>query len=217
MRSAGLRSRLAVRLPGRRNLRRWIGGLHGAQSRPPLHGLFHRRTLALRGKPSPASILSGRHSRHGEDAVLLPGQPQRRHSRQPLRSRRKAVALEHQARRIAPGRRPKGLTDPSRSGGSGEDPGRHPGLRPQRGADTAGRRRAAGTRHHCRGHRQDPGGGGFARQPADALSHSLRLSRPQGDRRQHCLSAVAQSRQLRARRRFVRGGRAERDARSRVL
>ena len=40
------------------------------------------------------------------------------------------------------------------------------------------------------------GGRGSAGEPADALSHPLRLSRPQGDRRQHRLSAVAQPRQL---------------------
>ena len=56
-----------------------------------------------------------------------------------------------------------------------------------------------------------------AREPADALSHSLRLSRPQGDRGKHRLSAVAEPRQLQARGRPVRRDRAERDARSRVL
>jgi hypothetical protein len=38
-----------------------------------LHGLFDRRALALRGKPSSTAILSRGHSRHGEDAVLLEG------------------------------------------------------------------------------------------------------------------------------------------------
>ena len=65
--------------------------------------------------------------------------------------------------------------------------------------------------------RQDPGGRGPAGQPADALPHSLRLSRPQGDRRQYRLSAVAEPGQLPARGRFVRRDRAERNARSRVL
>ena len=64
---------------------------------------------------------------------------------------------------------------------------------------------------------QDRGSRGPAGQPADALPDSLRLSRPQGDGRQHRLSAVAQSRQLQARRRDIRRHRAERDARSRVL
>ncbi len=82
---------------------------------------------------------------------------------------------------------------------------------------TAGRRIAARTRHHRRDERQDPGGRSAAGQPADALPDSLRLSRPKGDRRQYCLSAVAESDQLPARGRLVRRHRAERNARSCVL
>ena len=106
----------------------------------------------------------------------------------------KAMALEHQARRIAPAWLPQGLADPYRSRGSSEDSVGRAGLRPQRRAGAAGRCVAARARHHRRDDRQDPGGRGPAGQPADALPHSLRLSRPKGDRRQYCLSAVAQSR-----------------------
>ena len=66
------------------------------------------------------------------------------------------------------------------------------GLRPQRRAGDAGRCIAARARHHHRDERQDPGGRSAAGEPADALPHPLRLSRPQGDRRQHRLSAVAE-------------------------
>ena len=129
----------------------------------------------------------------------------------------KAMAVEHQARRIAPAWLPQGLADPSRSGRSSEDPGGRAGLWPQRRAGAAGRCVAARTGHHRRGDRQDPGRRGPACKPADALPHSLRLSRPKGDRRQYRLSAVAQPDQLRARGWFVRRHRAERNARSRVL
>ena len=86
MRRAGLRSRFAVRLPRSGRSMTTARRSFRAQSRTPLHRLFDRRALALRGKPSAASILSGRHSRDGEDAVLLPGQSQCRHSQQPLRT-----------------------------------------------------------------------------------------------------------------------------------
>ena len=91
------------------------------------------------------------------------------------------------------------------------------GLWPQRRAGAAGRCVAARTGHHRRVDRRNPRSRGSACKPADALPHSLRLSRPKGDRRQYCLSAVAQPHQLRARRWFVRRHRAERNARSRVL
>ena len=65
--------------------------------------------------------------------------------------------------------------------------------------------------------REDAGGRGSAGEPAHALPDPLRLCGPQGDRRQHRLSAVAQSRELPARRRELRRDRAERYARPGVL
>ena len=97
--------------------------LHRAQSGAPLHRLFDRRALALRGEPSATAVLSRGHSGDGEDGVLLPRRAHRRHPQQPLRARRQALALEHQARGIAPARRAQGLADLYRSGRSCEDSG----------------------------------------------------------------------------------------------
>ena len=127
------------------------------------------------------------------------------------------MAVEHQARRIAPAWLPQGIADPSRS--------RRPSERFRRTcwsmAATACRRspsmRRARTRHHRRGDRQDPGRRGPARKPADALPHSLRLCRPQGDRRQYRLSAVAQPDRFQREDGSLRRHRAERNARSGVL
>ena len=124
----------------------------------------------------------------GEDAVLLPGRSQCRHPQQPLRPFRKAMAVEHQARRIAPAWLPQGIADPSRSRRPSEDSVGRAGLWPQRRAGAARRCVAARTGHHRRGDRQDPGGRGPARKPADALPHSLRLCR--AERRPPAISPI---------------------------
>ena len=184
----------------------------------PLHGLFDRRPLALRGEPSAAAVLSRGHPGDGEDAVLLPGQPDapasataascapasRGRGASSSRDRRRLGARKVSLIYIDPADLPKIPPDVLVYGRNGvqatpvDASQRELGIIIETAGKDAGGRRAAG-------------------EPADALSHPLRLSRPQGDRRQHRLSAVAQPRQLQARGRAVRRDRAERHARSGVL